>query len=127
MELIVDDTTVLIDALRGTPTATVAIDDAFERGAEITASTISKVEVLTGMRAREKRTVRTLFRQIRWIPVDDAIAELAGEYGRVYRTSHQAIDVPDYVIAATAMRADAELWTRNVKHFPMFGGLEAPY
>lgn len=125
--MIVADTNVIIDALRGLPAAANAIDGAFEEGDEVTASVVTKVEILSGMRAHEKRAVRTLFALIRWMPVDDSIAELAGEYGRVYRASHRAIDVPDFLIAATAMRADAELWTRNVKHFPMFDGLEAPY
>jgi predicted nucleic acid-binding protein len=125
--VIVADTTVLVDALRGLPAATVAIDDAFDRGDEVTASVVSKVEVWRGMRAHEKRAVRTLFGLIQWVPVDAAVADLAGEYARIYRASHGGIDVPDFIIAATAMRADAELWTRNVKHFPMFEALEAPY
>ena len=31
------------------------------------------------------------------------------------------------LIAATATVSGAELWTRNVKHFPMFESLAAPY
>lgn len=125
--MIVADTTVLIDALRGLPAAAEAIDDAFDRGDEVTASVVSKVEIWRGMRAHEKRAVRALFGEIQWVPVDEPVADLAGEYARIYRASHQGIDVADYLIAATAMRADAELWTRNVTHFPMFEALEAPY
>ena len=125
--MIVADTSVLVDALRGRPAATAAIDAAFDRGEEVTASVVSKVEVGRGLRAHEKRAVRALLELIRWVPVDEAVADLAGEYARTYRASHQGIDVPDFIIAATAMRADAELWTRNVKHFPMFVALEAPY
>lgn len=125
--MIVVDTTVLIDVLRGRPAATAAVDAAFGRGEEITASVVSKIEVWGGMRAHEKRAVRTLFALIDWVPMDGPVADLAGEYARIYRASHRGIDVPDFIIAATAMRADAELWTRNVKHFPMFEALEAPY
>ena len=46
---------------------------------------------------------------------------------RRYVQSHPGIGVVDYVIAATAMRLDADLWTRNTKHFPMFADLVAPY
>ena len=37
------------------------------------------------------------------------------------------IDVADFLMAATATRADAEPWTRNVRSFPMVEALEAPY
>lgn len=40
---------------------------------------------------------------------------------------HPDIDLVDYLIAATARSVRADLVTLNVKHFPMFKGLEAPY
>lgn len=33
----------------------------------------------------------------------------------------------DYLIAATAIVADAELLTTNIRHFPMLEGLAPPY
>jgi predicted nucleic acid-binding protein len=125
--VIVPDTSVLIDQLRRRDGAPEAIDEAFGRGDDVVASVISKVELLTGMRTHERRATRQLFELINWIPVDDGIAELAGEYGRLYRRSHQGIDAGDLVVAATAFSLRAELWTRNLKHFPMFPDLAAPY
>jgi len=125
--VIVADTSVLIDHLRRRNGAPQAIDAAFGRGDHILASVISKVEIISGMRTHERRTTRNLFGLIRWVPLDDATAELAGEYGRLYRRSHTGIEPPDYVIAATATQLGAELWTRNVKHFPMFPDLASPY
>ena len=127
MSLVVLDTTVLIDHLRGLPEATAAIEGAPDQGLRPAASVVTKTEVLRGMRSGGRRAVRELFGLIAWVPVDEPIADLAGEYGRIYRASHRGIDVADFLVAATAMRADAELWTRNVKHFPMFEALEAPY
>jgi predicted nucleic acid-binding protein len=40
---------------------------------------------------------------------------------------HHNIDGFDLAIAATAIRTGARLLTRNVRHFPMFPGLQAPY
>ena len=57
----------------------------------------------------------------------EPIAEEAGLLARRYRRSHGAIDVVDYVVAASAQVHDAEVWTLNVKHFPMVEGLRAPY
>ena len=127
MNPVILDTTILIDHLRGTPEATATIGRAPDLGLRPTASVVTKTEILRGVRSGERRAVRALFELITWVPVDEAIAELAGEYARIYRASHRGIDVADYLIAATAMRTDAELWTRNVKHFPMFEALEAPY
>lgn len=127
MNPVVLDSTILVDHLRGVARATAVIARAPDLDLRPSASVVSKTEVLRGMRSGERRAVRELFRLIDWVPVDEAIADLAGEYGRIYRAFHQGIDVADFIIAATAMRADAELWTRNVKHFPMFEGLEAPY
>jgi predicted nucleic acid-binding protein len=59
--------------------------------------------------------------------VDEIVARRAGELGRRWRGSHSGIGVADLAIAATAEELDAALATRNVKHFPMFDGLRAPY
>jgi predicted nucleic acid-binding protein len=55
------------------------------------------------------------------------VAERAGMLANRYLRSHPGVDPVDYVIAATAQHLGAELWTRNLKHFPMFPGLSAPY
>lgn len=59
--------------------------------------------------------------------MSEAVARRAGELGRQWRRSHPGIGVADLAIAATAEEIDAELATRNLKHFPMFEGLRAPY
>lgn len=61
------------------------------------------------------------------VPVTDAVARTAGLHLRAFRRSHPGIDLADYLIAATAEEEGARLATLNVKHFPMFEGLEAPW
>lgn len=125
--VIVLDTSVLIDQLRDRPGVGAALDDAVFGGDRLAASTVTKVELLQGMRSAERGAMRRLFSAMVWLAVDDEVAELAGRYAREYRASHHTIDVPDFIIAATAaLRGDA-LWTRNVKHFPMFPELTSPY
>jgi len=68
-----------------------------------------------------------LFAVLDWIPVAESISRLAGEFGRQYRRSHQGIALADLVIAATARLLDSVVATQNVRHFPMFHGLPAPY
>ncbi len=55
-----------------------------------------------------------------------AIAERAGVYLRQFRKSHH-LDMADILIAATASHHNLPLATLNLKHFPMFPHLEAPY
>lgn len=79
------------------------------------------------MRAREEDSTRALFTAFVWHPLDDAIAEIAGDLGRRWLAGNRGIDSADLAIAATAMALDARLLTRNIKHFPMFAELSPPY
>jgi predicted nucleic acid-binding protein len=120
------DTSVLIDYLRGHPGAGELLER--ERaGSPLHASEITRLEVLAGMRPDEESATRSLLSTFIWHPVDDDIAERAGALGRQWLPSHRSIDGADLAIAATVLQADARLLTRNVKHFPMFVGLEHPY
>jgi hypothetical protein len=51
----------------------------------------------------------------------------AASLARKHRKAHNGIDDADYLIAATTIVCDGELLTTNVRHFPMFPGLAAPY
>jgi len=125
--VIILDTSVLIDHLRGDPGAQQAVIDASGRGERLASSVVTKVETLGGMRAYEEPAIRQLFGSIEWIDVDDSIAELAGLTANRFMRSHPRIDATDYIIAATAEWHNATLWTTNLKHFPMFAGLTRPY
>jgi len=124
---IIVDTSILIDHLRGWRDARNALIGARRSGHMILGSVLTRVEVLGGMRATEKSPTRALLSVIDWIRVSEEIADAAGALAREYRRSHSGIDIADYVIAATVTACGAELWTRNVRHFPMFPGLSAPY
>jgi predicted nucleic acid-binding protein len=88
---------------------------------------VTKVEVLAGMRSSEEWETRRLLNSLEWIDVDNAIADLAGLMANRYLRSYPGIDALDFIIAATAEHLGAALWTRNVKHFPMFANLTRPY
>jgi predicted nucleic acid-binding protein len=118
------DSSILIDHLRASAAASAYLAGLESRPL---CSEISRIEVLQGLRSAERRAADRLFALIEWVPVDDPISRRAGELGRKWRRSHPAIGVADLAIAATAQHFDAELATRNVKHFPMFKALHAPY
>lgn len=120
------DTSVLIDVLRGRSAAAALLRDVRATG-PIHASEITRVEVLAGMRAGEEGPTHRLLAALVWHPLDARIAELAGELGRRWLPANRGIDSADLAIAATAVMLDTPLLTRNIKHFPMFAGLSAPY
>ncbi len=124
---IVVDTSVLIDHLRNVPGAVAALRAANNADDQLFASVLTKVEVLTGMRPDEERATRSLLEAVGWVEVDDDLAEAAGMLANQYLSTHPGVDPVDYVIAASVLRLDATLWTRNVRHFPMFADLRAPY
>ena len=118
------DTAVLIDVLRGDEEAIefVAGLDAVPLCSEIT-----RIETLRGLRSPERSAAAALLAEIEWVAVDERVATRAGELGRTWRDSHPGIDTADLAIAATAELTGRGLATTNLKHFPMFEGLERPY
>ncbi len=121
---VVLDTDVLIDYLRGMPAAGRYVDGLTEVP---TCSEVTRVEILRGMRSHERRVTERFLATIRWSAVDEEVSGLAGELGRRFRRSHTQIGIADLVIAATATRLRIPLATLNVRHFPMFEGLEPAY
>jgi predicted nucleic acid-binding protein len=121
---VVLDTDVLIDYLRGLPAAGRYVEGL---AAVPTCSEVIRVEVLRGMRSHERRVTERFLATIRWAVVDEKTSQLAGELGRRFQRNHGGIGVADLVIAATAALLDIPLATLNVRHFPMFEGLEPAY
>lgn len=123
---VVVDTSVLIDVLRKTPGAREALRSAVTDEPPHS-SIVVRAEVLIGMRPHEERETRALLDGLLWLSVDEAVAEEAGQLGRRWRRSFSGIDASDFIVAATANILRLPILTRNVKHFPMFPDLRAPY
>lgn len=121
------DTTVVVDYLRGAPAAVVLLEQLADRGELLIASEVVRFELLAGVRDPGRPALESFCTSVSWVPVDESIAREGGELARRYRPSYAGIDDLDYLIAATALTLDAELLTTNVKHFPMFSGLQPAY
>ena len=124
--MILIDSDVLIAHLRGHDAARTWLREQRMAG-ELAISVVTVAEITGGMRSDERREVWRLLASLNPVPVTDLIAHRAGELMRQYRRSHSGIGLADYLIAATAEAQSARLATLNVRHFPMFEGLAAPF
>jgi predicted nucleic acid-binding protein len=88
---------------------------------------VTRLEVPAGMRGPEEWATRGLLNSLIWRPLDAELAERAGALGRRWLSSHGGSDSADLAVAATALHLGLPLLTTNVRHFPMFVGLQAPY
>jgi predicted nucleic acid-binding protein len=118
------DTSVLIDVLRGSQPAVEWLASLQEVPS---CSELTRAEVLGGVRSPERSRTDRLLGSLRWVAVDEPISRRGGELGRRYRRSHQGLSIVDFLIAGTAQLVDAELATANIRHYPMFAGLTPPY
>lgn len=112
------DTDIAIDHFHGNEHAREFFSKSLELGDALHVSVVTLTELLAGMRSGEEELTEKLLSLFTVIEVDDAIGRKAGEYLRKYSRSHN-LDLGDALIAATASLMEAELVTRNVKHYPM--------
>jgi predicted nucleic acid-binding protein len=121
------DSDILIAHLRGVTAARDWLEAARRESGPLAISAVSIAEVAGGMRSGERREVNRLLAAMRRVPLSESVAWRAAGFMRTYRRSRQGIGLGDYLIAGTADVEGLELATLNVKHFPMFPGLEKPF
>ncbi len=118
------DADVIIGVLLRHDDAQAVIEEAVARKARLLSVTPVRTEVLRGVLPSEESATAMLLDSLDWIEIDASLADRAGELGRLYLRTHPGIEVVDFLLAAAVQHLDAELLTRNVRHFPMFPGLE---
>jgi predicted nucleic acid-binding protein len=121
------DTPIIVDHLRGDERAMDLLTSLFAASERVWAATPTRTEVLAGILPRERVAMNELLDVLSWVEIDVAVADTAGELARQYQRSHSGIGTTDYLIAAAAQSIGAQLVTLNVRHYPMFDGLEPAY
>ena len=112
------DTTVLIDVLRGRPAAQRVL--ALRTTGQVPwVCAINVEEVWRGMRPGEEGAVRRLFDGLRVAPLGRAEAELAGDWRRGFAQQGVTLAQADCLVAAAAAAVGARVATGNPKDFPM--------
>ena len=118
------DTDVLVDFLRGHGKAVAFVNEFSSR---IILSPIVVAELYAGVKGNAEQTVLENFLSLfRVVPLTAEIAKIGGLHKRDFGKSH-GVGLADATLAATANAEKAELRTLNVKHYPMFSGLEPAY
>ena len=118
------DTDVLIEFLRGRPRALAFMEEFFPR---IILSPIVIAELYAGVKGENESAVLDNFISLfQTAPLDAEIARAGGLYKRDYGKSH-GVGLADALLAASPEKANAELKTLNVKHYPMIKGLQPAY
>ncbi len=121
--MIVADSDVLIDALRGRQPGADRIALELRAGALATTA-ITVFELLSGARAkRVKDPVERLLAALIVLPFDEAAARAAAEAREALEATGSPIGMADYQIAGVCLSRSAVLLTRNRAHFERVPGL----
>ena len=125
--MILVDSDVLIEHLRGTTAARDWLVGARQSSGPLAISVVSRTEVAGGMRQPERREVMRLLGSMQRFEITEQVAWRAAILMQEYRRSHSGIGLGDYLIAATALTEGLELATLNIRHYPMFPELARPF
>jgi predicted nucleic acid-binding protein len=125
--VILVDSDVLIEHLRGSTAARDWLVQARESAGPLAISVVSLTEIAGGMRSPERREVVRLLGSMQRFEVSERVAWRAAALMREYRRSYSGIGPGDYLIAATALTEGLELATLNTRHYPMLPGLARPF
>jgi predicted nucleic acid-binding protein len=87
--------------------------------ADVYISAMTRLEVVRGMRDRERVDTFDLMDSLETISMTGELADLAGELIRLWRKRGVTLGDADAIIAATALQHGLALVTTNPKHFPM--------
>ena len=121
MEKVILDTNILIEILKGDK-QTIAKVESLKR--ELCISSITAMELFYG--ARNKAEVKKLEKFILLFTLlypDETLSRKAMELVKQYAKSH-SLDIPDSLIAATALTQNCKLFTYNRKDFRYIDGLK---
>jgi predicted nucleic acid-binding protein len=125
--VILVDSDILIEHLRGKKDARDWLVQARQATGPLAISVVSLTEIAGGMRSPERREVIRLLGSMKRFDVTEQVAWRASTLMRTYRQSHSGIGLGDYLIAATALTEGLELGSLNIRHYPMFADLTRPY
>ncbi|MDR2147435.1 MAG: type II toxin-antitoxin system VapC family toxin [Tannerella sp.] len=123
-KLICLDTSVLIDYYRKKNKAKSLFYQLTERYMLFSVSAISEYEIYMGSTEIQNIFWNEFFDKITIFPFDSKTAQIAVKIQQNLKRANKVVDIPDLLIAATAIRNNLPLATLNRKHFERIDGLQ---
>ena len=121
--MIVADTDVLIDSLRGVEPARGRIDLELSTG-HLATTVVTAFELLSGARRTAQRSnIERLLAAMTILPVEFNASEMAAAVRRDLESKGEGIGMADYLIAGICLSRNAMLLTRDREHFRRIQGL----
>lgn len=121
MKLVVD-TSILIDKLRGGKKWDEFLS-VLDNNIQLCLPSIVIFELFSGLSSRKNQISSKISSFRKFFNEIDLTPEIAKRAGEMNRDSVGNLDLPDYIIAATAMEIGAQVVTLNKKHFSKIPGI----
>lgn len=111
------DTDILIDATKGRAAANAFVKTQQRAGLQI--SIITAMEVVVGCRDKvELAQTQEFLQRCTILPVSETVSQIGYQLVESFALSH-GMQIPDALIAATALENGLTLYSKNIRHFRM--------
>lgn len=118
------DTSILIDFFRKEKKENSHFFRLTQQYRIFTVSVITEYEIFVGSNSEQQDFWENFFSRIVVLPFDSASSQMAVQIFKDLKVKNKLIEIPDILIAATAIQNNLPLATTNLKHFDRIEGLE---
>jgi tRNA(fMet)-specific endonuclease VapC len=122
-EMILLDTSVLIDYYRKTDKANSVLMGLLNKGYRFAISVVTKYEICAGATDSQQSFWKAVFEAISILPFDEGCVDGAVTLNANLKRKRKQIDLADLFIAATALQHNLPIATLNKKHFERIDSL----
>lgn len=117
------DTSIIIDALRQNQKAREVFKKFDNNDDYLFVSSVVGFELFSGKSSKDKKQIDRMNKLMAYFTKVDLTWKISKLAGEIYRDKVKDLEVPDYIIAATAMEIGAQVVTLNKKHFSQIPNL----
>jgi len=121
MKLVLD-ASILIDKLRGGHRWDAFLDNV-DKTAELFVPSIVAFELYAGNSTKEAKNAKIVANILSFFQLVDLTLEIGIQAGEIYRDITKTLQIPDYLIAVTAISLGGYIVTLNQKHFKQIPGV----
>lgn len=123
-QIIMVDTSILIDYFRKMDKSKTRLFDLSQKSENLCISSITEFEIYTGAKGEQIEFWKTMLSNLVVFPFDSAAALAAVDIQNNLKKFRKSIDKADLFIAATAVAHNLSFDTLNHKHFESIEGLK---